>query len=241
MPALLTSTANDILNRVAAETGIEAVSDPWSSVRQEFIQMKALLNIAGEELSQNYPWAFLTKEFSFTTTTGIEYPLPDDFLYMINQSGWDRTNDRPLMGPLSSQDWSRIAGQDLDESIWSIAFRINQGVMKMIPDPMTSGIEVFYEYVSTDWVLDATTGTTYKSQITDGGDTPQFDRTLLSRFLKVKFLEAKGFDSSKAQADLNQSFQMMTAREAGSPTLNVGSGRGFPYLGYHNIADTGYG
>ena len=242
MPALLTASANDILNRVAAEVGNEQVTDPWSSSRQEFIQMKALLNIAGEELSQNYPWAFLQKEHTFTTTTAVEYDLPDDFLYIINQSGWDRTNDRPLYGPLSSQDWSRLVGQDLDESIWSVGFRIAEGTFKMVPNPMTAGLSIAYEYVSRDWVLDGDTGTTYKDEVTSGADTPQFDRTLLSRFVKVKFLEAKGFDSSKAQADLNQSFALITAREAGAPILNAGGGRGgFTYLGAHSISDTGFG
>jgi hypothetical protein len=242
MPALLTATANDILNRVAAETGHEQVSDPWASSRQEFVQMKALLNIAGEELSQHYPWAFLCKEHTFTTTTAVEYTLPTDFLYIINQSGWDRSNDRPLYGPLSSQDWARMAGQDLDESTWAVGFRINEGSFKVLPDPMTSGLVIAYEYVSRNWVLDSSTGNTYTDEITQGADTPQFDRTLLSRYLKVKFLEAKGFDSSKAQADLNQSFQLITSRESGAPILNAGGGRrGFVYLGHHSYPDTGYG
>lgn len=242
MPALLTSTANDILNRVAAETGIEAVTDPWASTRQEFIQMRALLNIAGEELSQHYPWAFLSKEHTFTTTTATSYDLPSDYLYTINQSGWDRTNDRPLYGPLSSQDWSRLAGQSLSDSIWSVGFRISEGTFNMFPDPMTAGLTIAFEYVSRNWVLDSDTGNTYKDSVENGADTPQFDRTLLSRFVKVKFLEAKGWDSTKAQADLNQSFALITARDTGSPILNAGGGRGgFAYLGAHSIADTGYG
>ena len=81
MPAQLTATANDILNRVAAEVGIDPVSDPWSSTDKSYTQLKTLLNIAGEELSQNYPWEFLIKEHSFTTD-GVdnEYTLPSDFL-----------------------------------------------------------------------------------------------------------------------------------------------------------------
>lgn len=203
--------------------------------------MRALLNISGEELSQNYPWAFLCKEHTFTTTTATAYSLPTDFLYILNQSGWDRSNDRPLYGPLSSQDWSRLTGQDLSDSMWSVGFRISEGTFNMLPSPMTSGLNIAYEYVSRNWVLDATDGVSYIDAVGEGADTPQFDRTLLSRFLKVKFLEAKGFDSSKAQADLNQSFALITAREAGAPILNAGRTGGFPYLGAHSVADTGFG
>lgn len=245
MSAPLTSTANDILNRVAAETGLDTVTDPVSSTEKAFIQLKTLLNIAGEELSQNYPWETLVKEETFTTTaldTG-EYDLPTDFLYMVNQTGWDRANDLPLAGPLNAQDWSCLVGRNLTGGSIYASFRINAGKFKLLPQPVTAGIQVAYEYVSRNWVLDGDDGVTYKDSVTTGGDTPQFDRTLLSRYVKVKFLEAKGFDSTKAQADLNQSFALLTARDQGAPVLNAGRGyRGFPYInGRYSVPDTGYG
>ena len=46
----VTSTATQILNRVAAEIGLAPVSDPYSSQDPAFIQMRYLLNVAGEEL-----------------------------------------------------------------------------------------------------------------------------------------------------------------------------------------------
>lgn len=242
MPAQLTATANDILNRVAAEVGLEQVSDPWTDEDKSFIQMKALLNIAGEELSQNYPWEFLIKEHSFVTD-GVdnEYTLPSDFLYIVNQTGWDRTNDVPLVGPLSPQEYQYLVSSESSGSNIYISFRFNEGVFKVLPDD-SSGKTIAFEYVSRNWVLDSTTGNTYRDSVADGADTPQFDRTLLSRYLKVKFLEAKGFDSTKAQADLNHTFMLMTARERGSPILNAGRCSGsFAYLNSTSIPTSGYG
>ena len=76
-----------------------------------------------------------------------------------------------------------------------------------------------------------------------GADTPLFDRTLLSRMLKVKFLEAKGLDTAKAQADLNQIFGALTSHDKGAEILRAGrTSRGFPYLdGFNSVPDTGYG
>ena len=98
-------TANELLNRVAAEVGLEPVPDPLASVDANFIKMKYLLNTAGEELSQAYPWEFLVRENQILTQesdTG-EYDLPSDFNYMINQTGWERNENVPLGGPLSAQ------------------------------------------------------------------------------------------------------------------------------------------
>lgn len=242
MPAILTATANDTLNRVAAETGLVQATDPWSSTDANFVMMKALLNVAGEELSQHYPWEFLIREHTFTTTTEDEYDLPDDFLYLVNQTGWDRSNDVPLMGPLSPQDYSQLKGRGLTDNTIYATFRLNRGKFKLLPDPMTSGLSLAFEYVSRNWVLDSSDGTSYIDSVQTGADTPQFDRTLLSRFLKVKYLEAKGLDATKAQADLNQSFGLLTAHDAAAPVLNAGRGsRGFPYINArYNVPDTGF-
>lgn len=243
MPALLTLTANDLLNRVAVEVGLDQVSDPVASTEKEFIKLAAMLNIAGEELSQNYPWEFLVKEHSITTVAADqEYDLPSDFLYMVNQTGWERTQSNPLSGPLSPQDWQYLAGRDLVSSSIYTSFRINEGVFKVYPDPIPADLEITFEYVSRNWVLDGDTGNTYKDSVTQGSDTPQFDRVLLTRFLKVKWLESTGFDSTKAQSDLNQSFSLLLSREKGAPILNAGGGyRGFPYLSGNSVSDTGYG
>lgn len=241
MPALLTATANDTLNRVGVEVGLDPVTDPWSSTEKNYIQMRTLLNVAGEELSQHYPWEFLIKEHTFTTTTDDEYDLPDDFLYILNQTGWDRTNDLPLTGPLSPQNFQNIKGREIG-TIY-VSFRIQQGKFKLLPDPATSGLTIAFEYVSRNWVLDSTDGTSYIDSVQTGADTPQFDRTLLSRFLKVKYLEAKGLDATKAQADLNQSFGLLTAHDKAAPILNAGRNmRGYPYLSSRfSVPDTGYG
>ena len=243
MAAILLATANDTLNRVAAETGLDTDPDPFASSEKVFIQMRYLLNVAGEELIQNYAWETLVKSHEIVTDGSEEYDLPDDFLYMLNQTGWERTQTIPMVGPLSPQDWTCLLGRDLTGGSLYASFRINDGVLKLMPLPVPSDLEISFEYMSRNWVLDSTTGTTYIDACQVGSDTPQLDRTLLSRYLKVKFLEAKGLDSTKAQADLNHIFGLLTARDKGAAILNTGSGwRGYPYLnGTTSVPDSGYG
>ncbi len=238
------TTANNILNRVAAEVGIEPVGDPYASSDPAFVQMRYLLNTAGEELAQAYPWELIVKEHSFTTgpADSGDYDLPTDFNYMINQTGWERAENVPLFGPLSAQDWQYLLGRDLVTSTIYASFRINEGKFRLFPQPPPENLDIHYEYVSKNWVSDGIVPPTYKDEVTVGSDVPLYDKTLISRYLKVKFLESKGFDSTKAQDDFNQTFFFLTGLEKGAEILYAGTRRGFPYLNiWRNLPDSGFG
>lgn len=245
MTATLRAPANDILNRVAAEVGLEPVADPYGSSKQEFKQMTYLLNVAGEELSQLYPWEFLANQHGFVTQAGDSgsYDLPSDYLYLINQTAWERTQNVPVFGPVSSQEWQALLGRDLVTDTIYPAFRIADGKFKLFPFPPPAGLDIYFEYSSRNWVIDSTNSDQTQDRIKTGADTPLFDRTLLSRYLKVKFLEAKGLDTTKAQADLNQMFDSLGSHDKGAPVLSAGRGRTtYPYLdGFNSVPDTGYG
>ena len=240
MTGTIRATANDILNRVGVEVGLDPVNDPFSSSDKSYQQLSYLLNTAGEELSQLHPWEFLRGEATITTDGSDTYALPSDFLYIINQTIWDQTNDRAVYGPLTPQEWTALAASGDVSSTMYTYFRLVDDQIEFYPTP-ESGVSITYEYIDRNWVLDATTGTSYKDRVAQGGDTPRFNRTLLSRMLKVKFLEAKGFDTSKAQADLNQSFVLLTARNKGAPILSQGRKRRRGLLNSGNVPETGYG
>jgi hypothetical protein len=245
MTGTIRATANDILNQVGVEIGLDPVNDPFSATDATYRQMVYLINTAGEELCQLYPWDFLRKEGEIIVNAGVDsgqYDLPDDFLYLINQTMWNRTNRRPVMGPLSPQDWQLLKGWDVTGSLTYVSYRLMDDKLQLWPEPPADLTQINYEYISRNWVLDSTTGNTYTAKCVVGADRPLFNRTLLGRMLKVKILEAKGFDTTKAQSDLNQAFQVLIARNKSAPVLNVsGNSSSFPYLNYQSLPDTGYG
>ena len=243
MTTKATITATKILNRVAVEVGLDAVADPYASNEQHFVQLKYLLQISGEELAIAHPWEFLTKEHTFTTTTASEYSLPDDFLHMVDQSGWNRTDDRPLYGPMSSQQWTYLLGRELVSDTIHVSFRIMDGAFHVFPQPTVSGDVIAYDYVTKNWVSDDAATPVYSDTVSLGTDVPLFDKTLITRHVKMKWLEAKGFDTSKAQDDFNQVFSFLTGKDKGGRILSAGSGRrGFPYLnGRWSVPDGGFG
>jgi len=239
--------ASEILNRVAAEVGIAPVIAPLESTDPFFVQLRYLLNTAGEELTQAYPWEMLVRSHQVVTASGDtgEYDMPEDFNYILNQTEWDRTNNVPMGGPLSASEWTYLKGRDLASNTLYASFRIAQGKFNVFPTDPAVGLDLNFEYITKNWVIDGTSAPadpTYKDEVTQASDIPLFDKTLITRALKVKYLESAGFDTTKAQADYNQIFAFLTGTDKGAPILNAGRGRsGIPYLSAWNAPDTGYG
>ena len=239
------ASINDILNRVAVEVGFTPVVDPWNETDQHFLQMRYLAQVAGDELCLAHNWEFLNRSHQIATvdTDSGNYPLPSDFLDMIDQTGWERSENVPLFGPLSAQDWTYLLGRDLVSYTIYASFRIKDGLFSIFPQPPPNGLDINFEYQSNGWIADAGVVEDRISELADGTDVPLFDKTLFSRYLKSKWLEAKGFDSTQSANDFQGLFSSLTGKDKGAKIISAGGGsRGYPYLdGRWNTPDTGYG
>jgi len=246
MTTTRTATAEKIINRAATELGLASVADPFASDDPNFIQLVALLNAVGEELCSAYQWEFLTQSHQIVTSSldSGDYDLPTDFLYMIPQTGWERTNNFPVSGPLSAQDWTYLLGRNLVSTTIYASFRIQAGLFSIFPRPVVDGLDINFEYQSKNWVIDNTTPPgVYTDECLQASDTVLFDKNLATRYLKVKYLEAKGLDATAATDDFTQVFSFLTNIEKGvGEIISAGSRRrGFPYLDYRNLPDSNYG
>ena len=239
------STANDVMNRVATEIGLPKSTDPVSSSDETFIQLRGLLDSAGQELVELNQWQILEREYSFTTVEGDtgEYDLPDDFSAMIDQTGWDRTNNLPIGGPLSSQDWAYLVGRDLVSQTIYASFQLQDNKLQLFPQPPPEDLEVSFSYLSRAWLASGTDMTNRFDTIQTGSDIVLFEPILIVKFLKVKMLEAKGFDASAARLEFDTVFDSRTGKDSGAAVLSASGGTGgMPYLTpYRNVGDTGYG
>ena len=245
MALTTTATAGDIINRAAAECGFAPVTDPIASADAKFQQMRYLLNTAGEELCIGHPWEqFVTSAVIDENTPRDDagFELPADYYYLIPQTGWDTDKRLPIGGPLTAQEWTYVIGRDLATSTLFTSFRLFNGRFNLYPTPsLTAPFTFTYEYIKKNWVVEED-GTTEKDEVTASTDVVQFDKTLITRYLKLKYLEAANFDTAKPQADFNQVFSFLTGKDKSAPVLDAGSGGyGFPYLGTQNVPFTGFG
>jgi len=240
--AIERATAAEVINQAALECGLLPVADPYVSTDPAFVQMCGLLNTAGRALGQLYPWEQLRKSHQITTDaldTG-SYELPDDFYYMINQTGWELTNRYPLLGPSSPQEWAFLNGRGLISSTIYVVFRMNAGEFQIYPnDPVVDGLDINFDYISRYWVAADPGPTGTASKATVSTDIILYEQELIACLLKVKWLDAKQFNSDSAKAEFQQLLDSYTGKNTGAKILNAGSyPTGFPYLNiFNNVPD----
>jgi len=235
---------SSIINGAAVECGLEPAVDVLASSNPAFIQLRYLLDAAGQELVKMADWQELIKEHSITTDAldSGEYALPEDFDHMINQTGWDRTNQNPLSGPASAQTWQYLKARDYISGSMFIVFRLKQQKFSVLPNnPVPDGINIVFEYIRNTW-CSRNDGAVLYTKVQQTSDLVLFPPILVKKFLKVKFLEAKGFDSEKARDDFASIFDAATGQDKPAPVLNAGALRGFPYIDANrNVPYTDFG
>ena len=241
-------SVDNIINRVALEVGLLTSPSPVTSTDEAFIQLVGLLNSSGQELCELNDWQILQKPFEINTDVGQDgtsgkYDLPDDFNYFIDQTGWDRKNDVPLAGPLSPQDWTYLEGRDLVSSTIYVSYRQVEGDIWMYPQPTPDDMQLTFEYISRNWLMEQGETTANRDTVGTGSDTCMLDPLLSIKFLKLKFLQAKGFDYSAAAMEFDTLLASRIGKSVGAPILSASRNRGgMPYLQtYGSTPDTNYG
>ncbi len=238
---------NSIVNRVAIEVGLDSVSDVFATTDPAFVRLRTLMTSAVQDLMEMFDWQELVREYSYTTGVGEtgDLTLPTDFAYMIDQTGWERSSNVPLIGPLSAQDWTYLLGRDLVGSTIYASFRFDQNQLRIFPnDPMPTGLDINFEYISRNLIMiSGTNPQEYTDEAEQGSDIPFFPPNLLVKYLKALYLEATGFDSQAARMSFTQAFDSWRGKNKGAMIVNAGRNRfGFPYLrALYNTPDSGYG
>lgn len=234
------STANDIINAVASEVGLTPVIDPFASTDTNFLQLQGLLNACIKQLVRKYPWEELVQEHRIITLNGTtEYPMPEGYLRMVDQTAWDNNNESPMRS-ISAQQWGYLKSKKLSSQIIPINYRVKNGMFALEPSVNTASLDITFEYITSFAVVDSATNTRV-AIVKTGADVPVLDSFMLERFLKVKWYEAKGFDTSAAQDDLNEVYANLTNSNEPSPVLNAGGVSGLALLTGNSVGDTNYG
>lgn len=241
-------TAGDIINMVAAEVGLVPVTNPFVSTDPSFVQLTYLLTSAGRELLGSHQWQRFVKVHTITTVVPPDtgnYDLPADFGWIIDQTGWSPTAGGaglPLGGPLSEQDWAYLVNTNLAASTIYISFKQADGQFQVLPQPPPDNTIINFEYMSRWWVaVAADPAVPAQDSVESSDDVVLFEPILIIKLLKLRFLEAKGFDTTAAVSQFANVFSQWTGKDTTTPTLNAARVRTFPYLGWRNVPETNYG
>lgn len=234
-------TALSIISDVAVEVGLSSVSVAYASTNADVILLRTLLKSVGRDLVSRHEWLSCVKEHTFTTTSATSYNLPTDFLSMIHQSGWNRT-ERMRLEPASSQEWQYLNASTSSATFTAI-FKPHATTLELWPQPPTSGDSIAFEYRSSYWVAVTSSTTPTKNAPTLDTDVVCLDSQLVTRALKLAFLRARGFDTSAAADEFNVALESYkSANAVGSPVLSLNGGRMTErFLDMNNVGTTGFG
>lgn len=193
-----------------------------SSQDQQVRQLYALANEEGDELARDNDWQALRIEQTFTTTAAAEQvaAIPADLDRFVNNSFFNRTQMRPLIGPITPQQWQAILAQPQLNRVF-LAFIEREGQFLVTPTP-TAGETVAYEYFTRNWAKSA--ALVPQSEYLADEDLTYLDERLISLGVRWRFLQAKGLDYAEAMRTYEREKQKVKARDGANGILSASGG-----------------
>ncbi len=166
-----------------------------------------------------------------------KYTMPVDYDRQIDRTNWDKSKHWEMLGPETAQQWQYIKSGYIATGP-RVRYRLLGGYFQIWPG-MTTAEYLGFEYVSKYWALDATSVS--KGSFTVDTDTCIFPDRLMVLGLKLKYREAKGFDTTAIYRDYISQLDIAKANDAGSATLTMAPKPSSILIQPENVPDSGYG
>lgn len=234
-------TGQTIVGRVLRAMNLPVPASVAGSTEGIPVQMWELLTACGRELMENaHQWQIKNKTYTFTTTAALTYAVPSDLVYFKDNTGWNLTARIPLIGPMTDQQWALLVARQLGGTTLYLQFRVADDNIEFyfVPsDPQNVSIE----YNGRGWVQDESDPLVFRDFVENDGDLILFPPLLMFKMLKLKWRDAKGFDTTKEQYDFDNFLNTVIGNDKPNPDLSIARVNRYPYLGLFNLPDTGYG
>jgi hypothetical protein len=248
MPYQMTNeqTLASVIQTCCSLLSLPVPTSPASSIDPNVVLMKTVANLASLELLNAYEWSSLTKTGLIdvvslappgTEATETAFDLPEDFYRFIDQTQWNGAMRFPAVGPVTPQGWMTYMVFPISAN-FTLTWQVRQNQVWFLNAPPAPGQAFRFMYLSRALVRDADDPTLYKNVATKDGDIFQLDGVLMTLITRIKWLEAKGFDSSAAVRDFLLAFDSRIGAQKGANILNLaGAAHGYPYIGIGNLPD----
>jgi hypothetical protein len=185
------------------------------------LELLQLANQEGKELGKRFDWPVLTAEQTFTTTAAAVQvgAIPSAFDRFVNDSMFNRTTARKVVGPISPQQWQAIQANGSYTSVIQ-SFRRRGTDLLITPTP-AAGETIAYEYISKNW-CESSGGTDQSAWVADT-DVGLLDEELMKLGIIWRWRKAKGFSFQDALDTYNSEVEKAAGRAPGAPTLYLNS------------------
>jgi len=167
----------------------------------------------------------------------VKYDLPSDYVSTVNRTHWDKSKRWEMVGPESAQQWEWLLSGYISTGP-RVRWRIFGNKFQIWPG-MNAGELLGFEYRSNSWAESA--AGIAKTSFTADDDTAIYPDRLMVLGTKLKYFEAKGFDTTALYRDYLMELETSIGQDTASPNLSFAPRPGTVLIGYDNIPDSNYG
>lgn len=218
----INKTLLEIMQGVCRKLGLNQPASVIGSNDSNITQLQEIANEEGQELADAYEWQILTSEVSqvavATESQGRLNDIVDgDLGWIVNDTFWNRTTDRPLFGPLSAQQWQQLKANAAAGPFSN--YRIRGNELLLYPAP-SAGDELYFEWVSKDFCQNAAGTHSYREWNADD-DVSILDSRLMSLGIVWRWKQLKGLDFQADYAKYTTAVEQAKARDGTKPVLSL--------------------
>lgn len=167
----------------------------------------------------------------------VKYALPADYDATVPRTHWDKSKHWEMLGPEDAQQWEWLLSGYISTGP-RIRWRLLGNTFQIWPGVSTNEL-LGYEYRSQAWAESA--DGTPKNSFTADSDTCIYPDRLMVLSTKLKYFEAKGFDTTAMYRNYMTELETVMAQDMSAANLSFAPRPGTVLIGYDNIPDTGYG
>jgi hypothetical protein len=185
------------------------------------VQVLEVLNRSIINLSRSYDWQELTKEHTFSAVISQNnYSLPSDFDRIVNNTFWNATDNREMLGSVSSQEWRTLTNSTVGSGGEVEYYRIRNNEILIFPTPATADSYIF-EYISKN-IIESSGGSGQSTWLADT-DVPVVDEYILKLDATWRLLKAQGRPYAEDQREANLALAERMGINAGRQTVRHGA------------------
>lgn len=211
-----------IITGACGELNVVQPSSVISASDTQTLQLLALCRKEGKEVARRFDWQILQKEGTFTTLAAETQVASitttfDDFARICNDTMWNRTQARPVRGPLTDHQWQRRKAAAAQVGA-EFNFRIRGGAILFNPVPPAAD-SIYFEYISSKW-CQSSAGVAQADWAADT-DTALIDEEIIRLGVVWRFLKAKGLDYAEEFRTYEMALMDVFGPDAGKAIVDM--------------------
>lgn len=167
----------------------------------------------------------------------VKYTLPAGYDSTVPRTHWDKSKHWEMLGPTDAQQWEWLLSGFISTGP-RVRWRLYGQYFQIWPG-FSNAEYLGFEYRTLYWALSAAGAN--KASFTVDTDTCIYPDRLVVLMTKLKYFEAKGFDTTAMYRNWSAELETCQAQDASFANLSFAPKPGNILIGYDNIPDTGYG